>query len=354
MLSWKRAQWLVVPLIVLGLAEWFVRQTADRLPTWYAAAESLAAEGPIGAVFVGSSRVQAAIVPQSFIAELSGTGWDGRQALNLARGYSTEAEHYLGLRNLMTRYPDALRGVQVFTEAPGGIPFRVTWQNDAWAFEEQPWMLVDLLRPTDLPAFVAAPGLALDTRMHVSLRTLLRPVRLFNRRERVRQQWMEQVLPALAAGRLPDFTPAASVGYDLQGPGNASSIRVDPQAVAQARASAIQVGELLERQQAPIRDWEGSIQQAMARLVREHGGRLVFIEPPLSEPFQRIYRTPIRQEDIPFFAAQAASWGSCVVRADLAYTDEDLPDLWHLKPELAPDFSRSLARAFLRSCPPPH
>ncbi len=349
--TWRRAQWLVVPLLVLGLAEWFVRQTADRVPTWYGAAQRLTTQGPIGVVFVGSSRVQAAVLPADFATELGGTALAGRQVLNLARGYSTDAEHYLGLRNLLRQHPAALHGVQVFAEAPGGLPFRTTWQDDGWGHVQQPWMLVDLLSLSDLPAFLRSGQLGLGTRLHVGLRVLLRPVRLFNRRERVRQQWLEQVLPTVAAGQLPDLTPNEPVGFDLQGPGAASSIRVDPQAVAQARASALQVGELLERQQAPMRAWRGSIQDELVRLVRDHGGRVVFFEPPLAEVFQRAYRTPLRQEDLALFGDQARAWGACVVRPDFPYGDDDLPDLWHLRPELAPEFSRALARTFLLRCP---
>jgi len=351
MLNWRRLQWVVIPVLVLGGVEWWVRHTADRLPTWYGAAEQIASEAPIGAVFVGSSRIQAAVVPRQF-ADALGTKWTpDRQALNLARGYSTEAEHFLGLRNLIDKYPAALRGVYVFAEAPGGLPFRAGWADTPWAFAEQPWMLVDLLKPSDLPVFWKAPGLDVEQRLHVALRSMVRSARVFNRRERVRQQWLEQVLPQLAAGRLPDLQPNLQVGYDLQGPGNASSIRVDPAAVAQARASAVEVAGLLERQQAPMRNWNDSIQEALARLVRQHGGQVVFLAPPLSEPFQRIYRTAVRQEDIAYFARQAAEWGSCVVRPDFTYTDEDLPDLWHLKPELAPAYTQALARTFQEQCP---
>lgn len=352
LLTWRRAQWLAVPLVVLGLAEWFVRQTADRVPTWYGAAQRLAAQGPVGVVFVGSSRVQAAVIPAEFAAGLAGTPLAGRQVLNLARGYSTDAEHYLGLRNLLRAHPESLRGVQVLAEAPGGIPFRTTWQADGWGHVQQPWMLVDLLSLSDVPTFLRSRQLELRTRLLVGMRVLLRPARLFNRRERVRQQWLEQVLPTLAVGRVPDLTPNDSVGADLQGPGAASSIRVDEQAVAQARASAIQVGELLERQQAPVRDWRGTVQEDLARLVREHGGRLIFIDPPLSSVFRRAYETPLRREDVALFAQQAREWGGCVLRPDVAYGDEDLPDLWHLRPELAPAYSRALAVAFERDCGP--
>lgn len=351
MLRWRRLQWVVIPLLVLGATDWWVSETADRLPTWYGAADRLAAQGPIGAIFVGSSRVEAAVVPQTFAASVSDGRFADRQVLNLARGNSTDAEHYLGLRNLIERHPHALEGVYVFSEAPGGVPFRTGWADAPWAFAEQPWMLVDLLRLADLPLFWRAPGLSVEDRLHVTLRTLVRPVRIFNRRERVRQQWLEQILPQLAARQIPNLRPDRDIGYDLRGPGPASSIRRDPVAVAQARQGAFQTASMLEQNQAPIRDWRGSIQEAMAQLVRRHGGQMVFIEPPLSDVFQRIYRTDMRREDIALFARQAADWQSCVLNPKFTYTDADLPDLWHLRPELAPAFSRALAHALEQQCP---
>jgi hypothetical protein len=350
-LTWQRIQWIVLPLLVFGCVEWLVRQSADFVPTWYAAADEIARSHRIGAIFIGSSRVQAAVEPAQFAAALEPDLLTGRQVLNLGRGYSTEAEHYLGLRNLMERHSEAMQGVHVFAEAPGGLPYRVTWAGDAWAFSEQPWMLVDLLRPSDLPAFWQAPGLGIDERLHITLRSLLRSARLFNRRERVREQWLQHVLPQLASGRLPDLRPAVSVGYDLQGPGDGSSIRVDPEAVAQARASAVDFAGAIERAaQAPTGDWRGTIQDEMSQLVRRHGGRLVYFEPPLSEVFEQPYRTEIRRQDITAFADQARAWGGCVIRPEFTYTDEDFPDLWHLRPSLVPEFSAALARAFARQC----
>lgn len=347
---WARAQWLVLPLVVLCGAEWFVRRTADHVPTWYAAAQHVAWERPIGAVFIGSSRVQAAVVPEAFARALDGRRFKDAAVLNLARGYSTDVQHFVGLRNLIQAYPASLRGVQVFAEAPGGLPFCTHWRTSAWAHPLQPWMLVDLLRVSDLAGFMRSRQLELETRLHVSLRVLLRPLRLFNRRERVRQQWLEHVLPTLAAGGLPDLTPNEPVGLDLQGPGLGSSIRTDPTALASARASALEVADALERHQGPIRDWRGSIPEDLVRLVHGHGGRVIFLAPPLSDIFQRGYRTPLRREDLLLFERQVREWGACVVRPDFAYTDDDLPDLWHLRPELAPAYSRAVAASYEREC----
>jgi hypothetical protein len=346
----RRAQWLVLPLLVLGLAEACVRLTADRVPTWYGAAERLAATRPVQVLFVGSSRVQAAILPVAFEQVLAERGRPGLAVLNLGRGYSTDPEHYLGLRNLLAAHSDTLRGVTVFAEAPGGAPFATRWETVQWAMAEQPWMLVDLLRASDLPRFWRWSGLDFETRLHLSVRVVLSRLALFNRRERVREQWLDNVLPTLARGRRPDFAPTRILGDDLQGWGNVPSIRTDPAALAAAREAARDLGEQMARHQAPVREWQGTLPEAFVRLVQGAGGHMVFFEPPQSEVFLRGFRTKVRQEDAALFARQARAWGACVVRPAFAYSEDDLPDFWHLRPERAADYTRAVAVAWLETC----
>lgn len=345
------AQWIVVPLLVLLLAELFVRSTADRVPGWYGAADRIAGTRPVGAIFIGSSRVQAAIVTAAFEDALARSGAPRGAALNLARGYTTDPQHYLGVRNLLAERPDALRGVTIFSEIPGGLPYETRWETTPWAMSAQPWLLVDLLRLDDLPALWRSSGLDFETRLHVSVRVLLRGLSLFNRRERLREQWLDEVLPTLATGHRPALVRPRNLGDDLQGPGPAASIRVDPAAVEAARGEARRLGQTMSAGQGPVRNWSGTIPEALTRLVRGAGGRVVFFEPPQSDVFLGAYRTPLRQEDAEIFARTARAWGACVVRPRFAYSDDDLPDLWHLRPERAPAFTEAVALEWLRSCP---
>jgi hypothetical protein len=344
-------QWLLIPGLTLGLAEAWVRTTVDRVPTWYRAAVQVAREEPLRAVFMGSSRVQASITPRAFDDALVARGQGGGRSLNLGRGHTTDSEHYFGLRRLLAAHPAHVQGLVVFAEAPSGLPGQSRWHASPWAFEEQPGLLVDVLGFGDLPRFLRSKGLSPETRAHVALRTLLRPIALFHRRERLRQHWSTQVVPALLAGRLPPPVPEPVLGADLEGPGPGSSIRADPASVAQARKSAEEFGAMLVRTQAPFGDWRGTIEEDIVRLVQSHGGRMAFFEVPQSEAFLQGYRTPLRRADAAAFAEQARRWGTCVVRPDFPTTDEDLPDLWHLHSDRSPAFSAAVARAWLDTCP---
>ncbi|HYB41691.1 MAG TPA: hypothetical protein VEL75_07975, partial [Candidatus Methylomirabilis sp.] len=178
----------------------------------------------------------------------------------------------------------------------------------------------------------------------------LRRLALLNRRERVREQWLEEALPALARGRLPALSRQHILGADLMGPGPEASIRTDPQALAAARSLAEQIGAQLAAYQGPIRGWRGTIQEDLVRLVRAGGGHVVFFDPPESEVFSRSYRAPIRREDAAAFARQVEKWGACMVRPAFSYRDEDLPDLWHLRPERVDEYTRALTASWLDTC----
>ncbi len=264
----------------------------------------------------------------------------------------TDPRHYLGIRNLLDAHPDALKGVTVFAEAPGGYAFDTRWETTPWAMDAPPWLLVDLLRVTDLPRFWRWSGLAIETRLHLTVRVLLRRSALFNRRERVREQWLEAILPTLARGQRPIFAPPRALGDDLHGP-MLTSIRADSQALAVARGLARDLGEQMSAYQVPVGGWRGTIPEALAHLVKRVGGRVVFFEPPLSEVFMKGYRTEVRRRDAEIFTSQAREWGTCVVRPAFTYSDDDLPDFWHLRPERVVEYTRTVALAWLDTCAGP-
>lgn len=344
---WRWAWW-IIPLAIFGLAEFFVRATADRVPTWYGAAERLAERGPVDVLFIGTSRIQSAIRSETFADAVTARTQRRLQVLNLGRGYSTTIEHYLGIRNLIRASPQSLQGVTVFFEAMGGLAWAET-RRDPWGYAQQPWLLVDLLRAPDLPDFWRSPGLDVETKLHITARTVLRRSALFNRRERVREQWLTELLPALVELRRPHLVPVHALGDDLRGSGG---LRTDAAALRAAREQALRIGSQFELSDVPVRGWAGTLPEELVHVVRRVGGRVVFLAPPLIELIQRFYRKPVHREDAALFLKQAQDWGACVIVPTFAYTDDDLPDLWHLRSELAPAFTRSVAEAWLERCPP--
>jgi hypothetical protein len=339
--------WLLIPGLAFAALEAYARATVARVPSWYRAAERIAGTQPVGTVFIGSSRVQASITPRVFDETLASRGVHRGRALNLGRGYTTDVEHYLGLRRLLTSHPRQLQGLLVFAELEA-VPWPTRWEQQPWAFEQAPEILVDVIRFRDLPAFWRSSGMPVEARAHVTQQALLRPFASITRRVRLRQQLGRTLVPWLVEESDPG--PGPRLGADLEGPGPASSIRTDPAAVARARAVAEDINAKAMRQQAPVRDWAGTVPEDIVRLVQSHGGQVVFFQVPQSEGFVRAMHTPTRVADMAAFEEQARRWGVCVLRPSLDTTDEDFPDLWHLHPGRAPEFSAALAQAWLDAC----
>lgn len=346
---WEWGQWLVIPLVVFTLAEGIVRATFDSVPRWYAAAQRVIAQGRVDAVFIGSSRIAAAVHVPSFEKEIFAlTGWCPR-ALNLGQGYSTYAEHFLGLRNLFASHLASLQGVTVFVEAAGGMPSLSRW-DESWVSPQQPWMVVDLLQWKDLLPFWHSSGLSISGKLHLTLRFLIRNISsTFNRRERVREQLLERGtdwLLSLRHGRIPPNPfREATVHFELAGPD--TNIRTDPARLRHARELAVLVSDQALIDQKPLRGWDTAIEKDLIELVRSHEGQVVFFDVPLSSLWMRPNATSLRQEDIRIFRDQARAWGTPVLRPQVSFDDDDLPDLWHVDPSLALTFSIELARAWV-------
>jgi hypothetical protein len=334
-------RWLL-PILVLLLCEALAKTTTDRVPRWYGAAERIAEERRIDAIFVGSSRVQSAIPTDVFNRSVDARTGESPVALNLGRGYSTIVEHYLGLRNLVLSHPDHLHGVTVFIEAPGGVSFPDRWDGE-WTDPAQYQLLVDLLRLSDLPELWRSMQQR-SMKLKVTARFFARQSALINRRERLRTALIDAFSPG------PSLVLA--VGDDLQGPGPASSIRTDDAALHAARELAQQLATEFEKSTVPMRDWRGTVIDDLVTLLHRVDGHLVFFPPPESEAFRRGYRSSLRQEDAAVFAEQVRRWGACLVQPSFTYTDEDLPDLWHLRPERSPAFATTLTDGWLTQCRP--
>jgi hypothetical protein len=65
-----------------------------------------------------------------------------------------------------------------------------------------------------------------------------------------------------------------------------------------------------------------------------------FFEPSQGEVFMRSCRTTLRQEDVALRELGVA----------LAYSDDDVPDFWHLRPERGTEYTRAVATGWLRTC----
>jgi hypothetical protein len=300
-------------------------------------------------IFVGSSRVAAAVDEKAFEAELGRQLGHPVQALNLGAGYSCLAQDYLYLRNRLRNHPDDLRGGVVFLEGFGGKPEPGQW-DERWFQDGWPDLLTPLLRNRDLPRLWRTQ-MTLEEKMRLSADVLTHNCALLAYRERIGRELMK-VGDAWVIGHAARFFPPpppqkkAGPVADLT---TAGGIRNDADGVEAARELAVALARQDLTCQVPVRDWEKRIVADLVRLVRKGGGTVAFFEMPLHSVQAAMFQTDVRQGDRAAFREQARVWGTPCLEPDFVSADEDFPDYWHLRQSRSAEFAAKLAQAWLEA-----
>ena len=137
----------VVVLILLVGCEFSARLELANTHSFWSGVDT--SNKPIDVLFIGSSRVAAAIDTQAFAEALPGPR---PNVVNAGAGYTTAAEFHLALRNTFREHPDRLRNAVIFIEAPYGMPDSTTW-SDRWSHPDSPETLIPLLHWEDVASY---------------------------------------------------------------------------------------------------------------------------------------------------------------------------------------------------------
>jgi hypothetical protein len=312
---------------------------------------------PVRTIFVGSSRVQAAIETSLVTAALPAA--EGRQDISVGQGFSTIIEHTLGLRLLARQ--GLLRGATVFVEAPGGIPDTSRW-TDRWYYSEMPDFLLAVIEAGDMPGLWRS-SMTREDKIAATVRGSLRASQLFTYHELIRVEFLTDVdhrfrewarrlaprtaTPTVTAPPAPPSTAAPTSTPDTtmrEGGG----VRTDLDDRERIRAEAVREGQRMLRDQERVTDWDTRVIATLVKTVRDGGGTVVFFETPLSAPMRIASETAVGVANRRDFLAQAARWGSTVVPLSRVYDDTDFPDVWHLSVSAGHRFTAELVAAWRR------
>lgn len=350
------ALWFLLPLLLLLGAELAVRRlerNSYARASWYEGVSDRLSSGRVDYLFIGSSRTATGLVPDVFAKEvraerarLTGeSSVDAVVCMNLGRGFSGAAAHYFGLRELLERHPEAMRGCTVAIETSAGIPaFTGTW-DEAWYFPGNHQLIVDYLTPGDLRRFLGSEA-DFEGRAGVVAAFLGRGSRLIAGRRQLQQavEWrgldvLRTALEALGAG--------SAANAEGQLPAH-RQLRVDAGGVRLQRDLVVErtSPEALAAQ-TPLRPWDDQVLCAAARMLREHGVRVVFHEVPVPSYVWTVNETEVRRADRRALGDWCQVRGIGRVVADLEVTDADFPDLSHLRVGRVEEYSRALARAMV-------
>jgi len=329
-------------LILLAFMNDAVRPT--RVTPWYGQVVQAVEQGyHPNFLFVGSSRMRAAIHSESWDRVMAERFHVRTSGLNLGMGWCTPMEHYFGLRSILRANPAALRGTAVLIEAGEGIGFPETWRQN-WIVEDRWDLLVPYLESSDF-GNVWKSSTPKEAKVAIAA-GLWFPA--FDQTARLRHDFRSQIDTIGSQLQHAVWENAASMGPTEADLSTDGGIRADKKGVELAKFMADSMAQADLRDQKPYGDWDSTVLADIVRLLKDAGAMPIFVRIPYS-PTQAVpLATPLRQADRIAFEAAVRRWGlPPVVAAPFQPRPEDFPDKWHLRKTLAPDFTRSLALAYL-------
>lgn len=337
----------IVPALLFVILEIHARTSEAHF--WFDGAATKIAENRVDFIFIGSSRVAAAVDADEFSTSLSKATHKSYRALNLGMGYSTAAEYYFGLKKLLRRNQYCLRDTTVLIEAPFGLPASDTWEDDWLQFPELPYHLSPYLEWADMLAYAKVQNAPSLNKGLVALGKLSAfSVRAFPYREKLLATLEQNTDRLQERWNIGTHRPSGEVDLKQDG-----GVRTDAQGVELVRKAALDCFNNSLHEQTQI-DWERTIIKDFVKLVRVSGGKVVFFEIPVCSLQAKSLQTELRKQDAPSLAKHRVDWGFSTLKVDFICNDLDFPDLWHLRKSRSKDFSRSLAEAFYRdSCKEP-
>lgn len=314
---------VVAILVAFGLTEAVLRAGLYSRPRWYPRAIETLDGRPARYLFIGSSRVSAAIDARRFAAL---TDTPEALSVNVGQGFSTVAAHALGVRRLSEL--GLLQGTTVFLEAPLGVADTSTW-NTPWYQIEGAHFLISVLEGRDLPALWRSSQSLEDT-LAASGRWLLKPSWIGIYREDIRVK-------------------ALATTYHLTGlwsaapPDDERGVRRDVDDLSRIRAAAVANGQIAAR--APVvPDWSETVTAWIVRQVQAAGGSVVFYRMPMSAAMGVSSASIV--ENARTLAEQAVRWNVPMLAPQVTFTEADFPDLWHLSAESSVAFTDALVAAW--------
>jgi hypothetical protein len=342
-------RYLLAFVVVFGILELGVRRWVQQRPLHWDGLESVVvAGGAPDFLFLGTSRVAAAIDADVFARDAGSRVGRAARAVNLGIGHYTLTMHYLGARDLLRDHPDALRGTTVFIEAPFGLQEALTWR-DRWYYPGSAKLLVPLLTVSDLPR-IWKSDMRIDEKAYLSFFTLTHASALLTYRERIGEgvigkgsEKTESL--AIDLGAATNETEAVDLTSD-------GGIQTDPNMIDRISRLAIEgfrEERALPGNQRSLGMWDNRVLADLVELIKGAGGQVVFFEIPLHSAQASIRSPAVRAQDQREFAVQAARWGTPIVHPRFDYSDRDFPDVFHLRRSRAAEYTTALYSAWVGS-----
>jgi len=288
-------------------------------------------------IAIGSSRVATTIDEAVFAEALAAEGVSIGRVFNMASGYTTPREHYIGLRRIIAARGGADR-LLVVNEAPAGIAD----SSAAWCDPQAPHYLTDTIHLADLPDYWGSPADPFEAKLGNTFNYLAGKVSTaLDRRHGLRVMLSHRVWLVLADRLQP---PGVERGVTLD---HAGETRTGQREVELERMrAALLASHFVKSPYTPLTPSHPLVR--LINLVQRDGGQLVFYSPPLTE-MEAEYRrlTPSRRREAIDHRALMDEAGAWFVEPRFDYTDDDVPDYLHLCATRRNEYTRALAHAIV-------
>lgn len=328
------AQWILVPLVMLLIAEAAGHAALARHTEWYEQDHPRA----VNFVFVGSSRVHAAFDSSVFDRTYRNATGKYASAWNVGAGNSTVAAHYLGIRNFLHARGGG-SGLTAFIELDNGIPstlFAGTWA-ESWVRDDAPYVVARHMRQRDVRPFLKSDT-SLANKVNILTRYELRSSSLISYRDGWQSTFNDEGASALRRALVRAGAPRQ------KGSAAARGINSDPLAIAhEAMLKRRNASKMLS---VGVDDWDGQILADLVQMLQRAGSKVVFVELPLSSVARARLRGDRFERDRAGLSNAMKRWGTPVIDPAIETTDNDFPDLDHLAAPAARRYSAALANTY--------
>ena len=301
----------------------------------------------INFLFVGSSRVGAAINSAAFDNITSKAHQKRVRSENLGMGSSTLVGHYYGLKAIFDASMHDSENCHMFVEVTLGLPPMDTWEG-IWFNAGQYEQLYPYIDFSDYLTFWQVSGNSINEKVTLGLLKAFRPAgfllsarsALLSRGEVFTQRYISSFA---------DNSEKENPGKKQAPMHMAAGIRNDPAGIKLARELILKQAAKSKGEtngSAPFADWEKLVLVDMRNLAEKNHCTMSLVSVPLS-PSQELTRKSDRSgSQVLSFKAWARQNQLPILSTGLHFTDDDYPDLWHLSADKALIFSEQLARAY--------
>lgn len=289
-------------------------------------------------IFLGSSRVPAAISTKEFIRDES-----GKNAIMAGRGGNTFGVQYQALKHRLKLYPDYLKGTAVFLEYSGTDIYTKPFKEEEYKVYEASADGVNDAPQLLMPHLDNESFLEYLKRSHNSLRMRTQVAMLYTCAAYRSSYFVNDVYHKFDR----PLTGPIKKGLIMEG-----GIRPDnmQEAMEYAKIAARLNAERLARRPALTEEsLDKSALKALNDLIREHGGKLYLFRIPMHSIRSEVYNEGEKNiNDNRFFESWLAEEEIPVLNAEsFHYQDSDFPDIWHLAASRRDQFTDALHQSFV-------